>query len=208
QVKTNSDIIVSQSFDGGATWSAPTAIQQPNDQFQPWGACDASGHLQIGYYDRSYDPANHKYGYTLASEKKAGTLRFGLQQLTTALSDPTQGDAFYTVTVNSNFPSAATFVGDYSAIAVTPTGVDALWTDMRLPSTFPGFPGAGEDAFFADPPGAESTAASFGPAWAAPGGSGFSHPTPPQSFDVVRPGNQGKQRRIDLLTLLEHDVGH
>src|SRR4029077_16369174 len=41
---------------------------------------------------------------------------------------------------------------DYSAIAVTPTGVGALWTDMRVPSTFPAFPGSGYDAFFADPP--------------------------------------------------------
>src|SRR5207302_478598 len=86
--------------------------------------------------------------YTLASEKKAGSLQFTFQQLTTALSDPTQGDALFPVTVNSNFPSATTFMGDYSAIAVTPTGVGALWTDMRLPSTFPGFSGSGEDAFF------------------------------------------------------------
>jgi hypothetical protein len=37
KVKTNSDVIVSQSFDGGATWSAPIALAIPNDQFQPWG---------------------------------------------------------------------------------------------------------------------------------------------------------------------------
>jgi len=169
QVKTNSDIIISQSFDGGVSWSKPAAIQQPNDQFQPWGAYDASGHLQIGYYDRSYDPANHKYGYTLASETKAGSLRFGLQQLTTALSDPTQEDAPIaglfnpTVTVNSNFPNATTFMGDYSAIAVTAAGVGALWTDMRLPSTFPAFPGSGYDAFFADPPGAGPSAVAPAP---------------------------------------------
>jgi hypothetical protein len=155
QVQTNSDIIVSQSFDGGLHWSVPAAIASPNDQFQPWGAYDASGHLQIGYYDRSYDPANHEYGYTLASETAPGSLNFTFQQVTTALSDPTQGDAFpIVVTVNSNFPSATTFLGDYSNIAVTPTGVAALWTDLRVPSTLPGFPGSGEDAFFAlvDPP--------------------------------------------------------
>lgn len=85
-----------------------------------------------------------------------------MQQLTSALSDPTQGDAFFTVTVNSNFPNAATFIGDYSAIAATPTGVDALWTDLRLPSTFPGFSGSGEDAFFADPPTGDSATNSSG----------------------------------------------
>src|SRR5581483_1798431 len=34
---TNSDVIVSQSLDGGQTWSAPTALTLPGDQFQPRG---------------------------------------------------------------------------------------------------------------------------------------------------------------------------
>jgi hypothetical protein len=51
--------------------------------------------------------------------------------------------------VNSNFPNAATFIGDYSNIAISPNGVAALWTDKRLPSTVPGFPGSTADAFFA-----------------------------------------------------------
>src|SRR5262249_8628117 len=61
QVRTNSDVIVSESTDGGLTWSAPVALARPNDQFQPWAVYDADGRLQIGFYDRSYDPANHKY---------------------------------------------------------------------------------------------------------------------------------------------------
>ncbi len=161
QVKTNADIIVSQSFDGGQTWSAPTAIKSSGDQFQPWGAYNPSGLLQIGYYDRSYDPANHKYGYTLASEKKAGALKFTTQQVTTALSDPTRDDFFgFSVTVNPNFPNAITFMGDYSGIAVvSPTLVAAVWTDMRVPSTL--VPGSNLDAFFAlvDPPAARSPGA-------------------------------------------------
>jgi hypothetical protein len=154
QTKTNSDIVMSQSFDGGNTWSTPTALAIPNDQFMPWGAYNASGQLQIGYFDRSYDPANHKYGYTLASETTPGSLNFTFQQVTTTLSDPTQGDAFFKTTVNANFPNACRFIGDYANIAVTPNGVAALWTDMRLSSTFPGFPGSSENAFFAlvDPP--------------------------------------------------------
>lgn len=148
QVQTNSDVIVSQSFDGGGHWSAAIAIATPNDQFQPWGAYDATGRLQIGYYDRSYDPANHKYGYTRASETAPGSLVFTTQQVTTALSDPTQGNgAGGVANVNSDFPNAATGIGDYSTIAVSPIGVAALWTDLRLP--IPGFPGSGQDAFFA-----------------------------------------------------------
>src|SRR5262249_9807950 len=43
QAKTNSDIGVSQSFDGGKTWSRPSILTVPNDQFMPWAAYDASG---------------------------------------------------------------------------------------------------------------------------------------------------------------------
>jgi hypothetical protein len=178
QAKTNADVIVSQSFDGGKTWSAPTAIQQPNDQYEPWGGYDAKGRLQIGYYDRSYDPANHKYGYTLASETGPGSLHFTEQQVTMALSDPAQGDAWFTVTANSNFPNATTFMGDYSNIAITPNGVAAYWTDMRLPSTSAGFPGSGQDAFFAlvDSPSfgsADALVAASATALFSPGSSGL-----------------------------------
>lgn len=171
QVRTNSDVIVSQSFDGGAHWSAAVAITTPNDQFMPFGAYDASGRLQIGYFDRSYDPANHKYGYTLASETIPGSLAFTAQQVTTALSDPTQGDANFAATLNPDFPNATTFLGDYSGIAVGPLGVACLWTDLRLPSTSPDFPGWEEHAFFAlvTPP----ALASAGPRMAsAPGLTG------------------------------------
>jgi len=147
QAKTNSDIVVSQSLDGGVTWSAPAALAAPGDQFMPWGAYDASGKLRIGYFDRSYDAANHQYGYTLATEKQAETLSFGLKQVTTSLSDPTQHDRWFSGGVVNN---ATTFLGDYSGIAATPSGgVVLLWTDMRISVCFSVRCGAGEDAFYA-----------------------------------------------------------
>src|SRR5262249_14848003 len=128
QVKTTSDIIVAQSYDGGQTWSSPTAIQLPNDQFMPWAAYDETGRLQIGFFDRSYDSANHKYGYTLASERSKGQLDFTFQQVTTTISDPTQGNRWFGVTVNPAFPNATRFLGDYSGIATVPgRRVAALW---------------------------------------------------------------------------------
>lgn len=152
--KTNSDVIVSQSFDGGATWSAPVAIAAPGDQFMPWGAYDTSGKLRIGYFDRSYDPANHKYSYTLATEKNGGSLNFKFTQLTTALSDPTQGDRWFSGrTPNPAFPHPTTFLGDYSGIAGTPSGgVASLWTDLRLNTCFGARCGTTEDAFYASAP--------------------------------------------------------
>ncbi len=147
---TNSDIVVSQSMNGGLTWSAPTAIKAPGDQFMPWGAYDASGTLRIGYFDRSYDAANHKFGFTLATETAPGSLAFNFAQVTTTLSDPTQGDRWFSgLTVNSSFPHPSSFIGDYSGINVGANGVVLLWTDMRNTVTFTTRTGFGEDAFFA-----------------------------------------------------------
>jgi len=149
-VTTNSDVIVSQSFDGGQHWSAPTALTRSGDQFMPWGAYDKNGRLRIGFFDRSYDSANHMYGYSLASETSWGSLSFSTGQVTTVLSDPTKNDRWFAATLNPDFPRATTFLGDYSNIAATPDGgVVAYWTDMREDATFAGVTRKGEDAFFA-----------------------------------------------------------
>ena len=146
---TNSDVIVSQSMDGGQTWSAPQALELPGDQFMPWGAYDSSGLLRIGFFDRSYDPANHAYGYTLATETTAGSLNFSMSQVSTELSDPTQGTRWFSGrTPNPDFPNPTTFLGDYSGIASGPNGIVAYWTDLRETVTFPPRTGTGEDAYF------------------------------------------------------------
>jgi hypothetical protein len=147
---TNSDVIVSQSMNGGKDWSAPQALELPGDQFMPWGAYDSGGRLQIGFFDRSYDPANHAYGYTLATETAPGSLNFSLAQVTTTLSDPTQGARWFSGrTPNPDFPHPSTFIGDYSGIATGSNGVASYWTDMRETVTFSPRTGSGEDAFFA-----------------------------------------------------------
>ncbi len=150
KAKTNSDVIVSQSFDHGATWSAPTPLAIVNDQFMPWGAYDTTGHLRIGFFDRQYDPANHKYGYSVATETTPGSLTFTVAKASTALSDPTTGDRWFRRTVNPAFPLATAFIGDYSGIAATKDGgVIALWTDMSQPASLGGLTLSGEYAFFA-----------------------------------------------------------
>ncbi len=151
---TNSDVGVSQSFDGGATWSVPTIIAASGDQFMPWGAYDTSGKLRIGYFDRSYDPANHEYGYTLATETAPGSLTFTTTQVTTVLSNPTKNDRWFSggPPPHVGFPHPTRFLGDYSGIAISPTGVVTLWTDMRTSVSFAGRSGAGEDTFYATAP--------------------------------------------------------
>jgi len=151
--KTNSDVIVSQSFDHGRTWSAPFALALAGDQFMPWGAYDTSGLLRIGTFDRQYDAANHQYDYSLATETGAGTLAFSTSKISTASSDPTTGDRWFAATANASFPFATTFLGDYSNIAALPNGgVAAYWTDLRVPAAFAGRIGHGEDAFYATAP--------------------------------------------------------
>jgi hypothetical protein len=156
EAKTNSDVIVSQSFDSGRTWSAPAALLIPRDQFMPWGAYDSAGLLRIGLFDRQYDFDNHSYGYTLATETGPGTLDFATSQLTTVPSDPTKGDRWFARTVNASFPFATAFLGDYSNIATFGSGggsgVVAYWTDLRQNACFGARCGHGEDAFFATVP--------------------------------------------------------
>jgi hypothetical protein len=153
--KTNSDVIVSQSFDRGRHWSAPVALTLARDQWMPWGAYDGSGKLRIGTFDRQYDAANHRYGYTLATETAGGSLVFGTTQVTTTLSDPTRDNRWFAATLNPGFPFANSFIGDYSNIAIVPGsagGVVSYWTDLRVSACFAGRCGHGEDAFFARTP--------------------------------------------------------
>ena len=151
QAATNSDVVVSQSTDGGHTWSSPVALTLGGDQFMPWGAYDSSGRLRIGYFDRSVDTHNHLYGYALATETAPGSLGFTEAQLATATSDPTAGDLWFSgVTANPHFPNPTQFLGDYSNIAGVPGGgVVAYWTDLRNTVDFGGRSGHGEDAYFA-----------------------------------------------------------
>ncbi len=151
---TDSDIIVSQSVDGGATWSAPAAVAVTNDQFQPWATYDTNGLLRMSYFDRSYDGANRKYGYTLATETAPGALTFSFDQLTDTLSDPTRDDRWFSgATPNPDFPHPTTFLGDYSWVAAVPDGtVVTTWTDMRNMVDWGGRAGWGEDMYFAAHP--------------------------------------------------------
>jgi hypothetical protein len=148
--KTNSDVIVSQSFDRGATWSAPTSLALAGDQFMPWGAYDTAGRLRIGTFDRSADAANHKYNYSLATETGPGTLAFTTAAVSDVSSDPTTGNRWFARNVDPAFPRATAFLGDYSNIAATADGgVVAYWTDLRNDVTFAGVTKKGEDAYFA-----------------------------------------------------------
>jgi hypothetical protein len=150
---TNSDVIVSQSFDRGRTWSDPAALELSGDQWTPWRAYDTAGVLRIGTFDRRYVGANHKYDHSLATETGAGTLSFSTSKLTTVSSDPTTSNRWFAPTINPSLPFATSFIGDYSNIAALPSGgVAAYWTDLRVVACFGSRCGHGQDAFFATAP--------------------------------------------------------
>ena len=147
--RTNSDVGVAESFDAGRTWTTKIFTVR-NDQFFPWAAFDRSGELRVGYMDRSYDAANHKYGFTLATETSPGSLTFTTQQVTNVLSDPTRDDRWFSgTTINAAFPHPTSFIGDYNGIAAGPNGIATLWTDLRAQVTFGGRSGSGSNAEFA-----------------------------------------------------------
>jgi hypothetical protein len=146
---TNSDVIVSESTDSGRHWSDPVAATLDGDQFQQWAVFDAAGTLRIGTFDRSTDPANHKYDYSLLTQ--TGPATFARSTVSTEQSDPTKNDRWFATTLDPDFPFATSFLGDYSGIALVPgtTHVVAYWTDMRKTVSFAGRSGHGEDAYFA-----------------------------------------------------------
>lgn len=128
---TDTDVIVSQTYDAGRTWTDPIAIRESRDQFMAWAAYDSTGRLRIGYDDRSYDTSNQNYGYTLATEFRPGDLQFRLQELSTALSNPVRNGEWSSLTVNARFPYAAPYIGDYTAVAAGPDFVVAYWAGTR-----------------------------------------------------------------------------
>jgi hypothetical protein len=113
----------------------------------PWSAYDSSGRLRIGMFDRSVDPANHKYGYSLATETGAGALKFTTGVISTATFDPTTGDRWvrqhreYRIPVRDRFTRR---VPQHRATA--DGGVVAYWIHMRNDATFADITGRGEDA--------------------------------------------------------------
>jgi hypothetical protein len=138
ETETNADIMVSESFDDGHHWSNPAIVGQDpsNDQFFPSVVFLGDGRLVIGMNDRSFDPANHRFAYSLSLQTAGGWMT---QNVSGALSDPTKNNRWFTGgQIFPNFPYPTTFIGDYTQIAANGTTVRSLWTDLRNDTTFAG----------------------------------------------------------------------
>src|SRR5437667_68151 len=145
-VTTNTDVFVVASGNGGSSWKSPVHIPggagSQNDQFYPWAAVDNSGVLRVDFSDRSYDPANVKYGETLATSTDHGG-SFTSIRVDTGLSNPNDSRWF---TNGGTTNGKATFLGDYNGLAIGSDGVSHLaWTDMRVAAFSNPPPGRGHN---------------------------------------------------------------
>jgi hypothetical protein len=89
---SNDNVMVHQSTDGGATWSAPIQVNTPvpGRRFMPW-ACAIDGTVQVGWYDRraasaaAVDLTDYYLGSALV---KDGVLQANSEINLTGASDP------------------------------------------------------------------------------------------------------------------------
>jgi len=90
-------VLVTQSADGGSTWSTPVPVAPPTatrDQFLPWISVGPDGSASVTWLDRRDDPANVSYRTYLAFSKDGGVSWGRNIPLAKAMSQPTNGDHF------------------------------------------------------------------------------------------------------------------
>lgn len=126
---TDLNVYLVTSGDGGATWSAPSAVDAgPGDQWFPWADVNpVTGRLGVLYNDR--DPNNPDLYNASLAEGLPGF--FTKTIVSAAPSDPTNSLFF-----QANEPGCkkcATFNGDYLGLDYGPDGrANIVWTDMSV----------------------------------------------------------------------------
>ena len=115
---TNSDVRLSFSKDGGASWTKPAKVTDETnatDQFFPWIATHPDGRLSIIWQDKRLDSANINFD--------------------TFYTSTTNGQAFSSnvrVSSATSLAGLTTFIGDYNNLAVTDVNIFPVWTDRRF----------------------------------------------------------------------------
>ena len=121
--KTDVDVFISRSTNGGVTWSAPVRVNQDTfgndkDQWFPWVAVAPNGRVDVVFYDRRGDAGN-KLAHTFLARSWNG----GATWTDFAVS------AFA-----SNFDNAfpgGRFIGDYNGLAIRSDGKSfPVWTGV------------------------------------------------------------------------------
>src|SRR5713226_8679564 len=120
------DIFVSRSTDGGATWSPPLRVNDDpggvaNDQFNQWLAVDPSdGSVNLSWNDTRNDPAHLSTDIFYARSTDGGLSVTKNVQVTTAPTNETCCGA-----------DLGNQYGDYEGIAAMDGSIHPVWTDRR-----------------------------------------------------------------------------
>ena len=121
------DVFLSKSTDGGASWSAATTVNldpagQVTDQFNQWLAVDPSdASVNVAYYDTGADPTRKATLYTLARSTNGGAT-FTRSAVANAPTDETCCRP--SVNLGNQY-------GDYEGLAALNGVVRPVWTDRR-----------------------------------------------------------------------------
>lgn len=142
---TGADVVVSRSKTNGATWETPVRPHAPfGHQIFPYLAA-AGGKLSIAWYDSRSEPAFDPNG-PVTGQCPAGAMTSAgctgmdvfYAQARTAASGPLAFGPALRVTSQSFNPNlfatikaVSPFIGDYIAMAATPTTAFIVWTDNR-----------------------------------------------------------------------------
>lgn len=114
----DSDVRLSLSRDGGATWSAPVKVSDETDttdQFFPWIAVHPDGLLSMMWLDKRGDADNGTYNafYTNTYDGEHFLPNVRVSSVTSTIG-------------------SRRFIGDYNGLVATATAVVPVWNDLRF----------------------------------------------------------------------------
>ena len=160
---TQMDVKLTQSTDGGQTWSKPAKVNdntepaEPTDQFQPSIAAGPDGAVAVAFYDRRAecpsDPSvlpadvgrtNFCIDTSLQAYKDTGTgaraagVNSRISEFTWDPMNPAQhlgGIGQMACAGHSDPCSSNAFIGDYFGLAISKTAVYGLFVSTHYPSS-------------------------------------------------------------------------
>ncbi len=144
---TNTNTYITESTDGGSTWSARVKVNDDSGtatQFFPWAAVDQSdGSLNLAWYDTRADVNNTRAQFYYARSINGGA-SFEPNILVTDNGATGWSNAVNYSDENSidNFDYNANQYGDYAGIVAVNRKVYPLWTDTR--QFYPSVPMTGQ----------------------------------------------------------------